>query len=360
VLTVFLLLILGLSLAVNAVLMYSGKLNLDLSESDGGSLTEHFHSGKDSAKDKIAIVKIDTVLMEGNTGFALKQIDAAAADNKVKAVIVRVNSPGGSITASDDLHHRLIELRDGKNIKQKGGAKTLVVSMGAIAASGGYYISVPAKHIVAETTTITGSIGVYAAFPNIAGLADKYGFGMNVIKAGAVKDSGSMFKKMTPQEKQLWQDMVDSAYGRFIDVVETGRPDLKGKMLETVIKKDIPADDKVPEGVEKKPMVEYTRYRADGGIYTAKEAKEFGLIDQIGYLDDAIQKTASLAGLGSDYKVISYEKQATLSSILFGTKAPQPGGQLTAGKLAAGATPRLWFLAPQSELAGILAAMGGE
>src|SRR5262249_54911585 len=158
------------------------------------SVNEHFLSGKETAKDKIAVVKIDGVLMEGNMGFAQKEIDAAAADPHVKAVLLRVISPGGSITSSDDLYHRLTELRDGKNIKQKGGAKTLVVSMGAVAASGGYYISMPAKYIVAETTTITGSIGVYAAFPNIAGLAKEYGFGMNVIKAGAVKDSGSMFK----------------------------------------------------------------------------------------------------------------------------------------------------------------------
>src|SRR5262249_11470813 len=156
--------------------------------------------------------------------------EAAASDSHVKAVVLRINSPGGTITGSDDLHRRLTELRDGTNPRQKGGKKPLVVSMGSLAASGGYYVAMPAEDIAAERTTITGSIGVYAAFPNISGFAKEHKFGMNVVKAGAIKDSGSMFKDMTAQERQLWQDMVDHAYKQFTQVVEQGRPNLKGKM----------------------------------------------------------------------------------------------------------------------------------
>src|SRR5262249_27073762 len=150
-------------------------------------------SGKALTQDKIAIIKLDGVIMEGSNAFFIKQIEAAASDSHVKAVVLRINSPGGTITGSDDLHRRLTELRDGTNPRQKGGKKPLVVSMGSLAASGGYYVAMPAEHIVAERTTITGSIGVYAAFPNISGFAKEHKFGMNVVKAGAIKDSGSMF-----------------------------------------------------------------------------------------------------------------------------------------------------------------------
>src|SRR5262249_14458941 len=149
---------------------------------------------------------------------------------------LRINSPGGSITASDNLHRRLIELRDG-NPHRHTAAKPLIVSMASLAASGGYYIAMPSKTLFAERTTITGSIGVYAAFPNIADLANKHGVTMDVIKAGAVKDSGSMFHKMTPQERQVWQDMVDHAYKEFLAVVEQGRPHLKGQLEKKVFEK---------------------------------------------------------------------------------------------------------------------------
>src|SRR5262249_36623987 len=147
--------------------------------------------------------------------------------------------------------------------------------------------------IVAEPTTITGSIGVYAAFPNITGLAQKYGFGMNVIKAGEIKDSGSMFHNMTAQERQLWQDMVDHAYKQFIGVVEAGRPALKGKMTEIIPETKREIEDRDADGkvvmVDGKPkMVEFWRKRADGGIFTAEEAKKYGLVDEIGYQDAAI------------------------------------------------------------------------
>src|SRR5262249_49498644 len=119
---------------------------------------------------------------------------------------------------------------------QRGGKKSIIVSMGALAASGGYYVAMPGEYIIAEKTTLTGSIGVYAAFPNIKGLADKYGVSMNIIKAGSMKDSGSMFHEMTPQQQRLWQDMVDNAYEQFLAVVEEGRPQLAGQLTEIVVR----------------------------------------------------------------------------------------------------------------------------
>jgi protease-4 len=326
-------------------------------------LRGHHYSGKKTATDKIAVIRIEGVLMEGMTSFAEKQIEDAAKDDNVKAVVVRINSPGGSITASDDLFRRLKELRLG-NKEKETQPKPLVVSMGSLAASGGYYIAMPAQHIVAERSTITGSIGVYASFLNIADLADKYGFRMETIKAGAVKDSGSMFHHMTPQERKIWQDMVDHAYRQFIDVVEEGRPKLKGKLAnEVVITEDIPALDgkgnPLAENNGKTKKLELTRVRADGGIFTADKAKELGLIDQIGYLDDAIGEAHKLAKLGGDYRVITYEKPFTLLGIL-GAKTPPPESSVDLKNLATGAMPRLWYLAPQSDLAGLLAASKSE
>jgi protease-4 len=324
-------------------------------------LRVHHYSGKKTASDKIAVIRIDGVLLEGFTTYAERQIDQAAKDDSVKAVVVRINSPGGSITASDDLFKRLKELRFG-NKEKNYHAKPLVVSMGSLAASGGYYIAMPAQHVVAERSTITGSIGVYASFLNIADLAEKYGFRMETIKAGAVKDSGSMFHHMTPQERKIWQDMVDHAYRQFIAVVEEGRPKLKGKLsTEIIIKEEIPLDDKGNVASDKKgtKSIELTRVRADGGIFTADKAKELGLIDQIGYLDDAIAEARKIAGLGEDYKVIRYEKPVNLGSIL-GINGEQEESKLDFTNLSKGASPRLWYLAPQSELAGLLAASKSE
>jgi protease-4 len=329
------------------------------------ALRIHHHAGKKLATDKIAVIKVEGVLMEGlaSMSFAEKQIEAAAKDDHIKAVVVRINSPGGTITASDDLFKRLKELHLGNKDKETK-AKPLVVSMGSLAASGGYYIAMPAQHIVAERSTITGSIGVYASFLNIAKLADQYGIRMETIKAGAVKDSGSMFHHMTPQERKIWQDMVDHAYRQFIEVVEEGRPKLKGKLAsEVVIKEEIPESDGKGEPVAdsngQTKKLQLTRVRADGGIFTADKAKELGLVDQIGYLDDAIAEAHKLAKLGSDYEVITYEKPFTLLSILSAKERP-PESSFDAKNLAAAAMPRLWYLAPQSDLTGLLAASKSE
>lgn len=328
-------------------------------EGGSGTVYERYHSGDKSAKNKIAIVKMEGVIMEGMIGFAQKQIDEAARDDNVKAVVLRVNSPGGSITASDDLHRRLAQLRDGTvpNHPNKS-KKPLIVSMGALCASGGYYISMPSPHLVAEPTTITGSIGVYASFPNIAGLADKYGVGMNVIKAGEVKDSGNMFKKMTPEEKQLWQDMVDHAFDQFLDVVAAGRPKLSKAKLREPIPEETRDITVTEDGKEK--TVTYTRRRADGGIYTADKAKNYGLIDQIGYVDDAIAEAAKQANLGTNYRAVSYERPPTLMDVLTRGQTAAPSSRLAAGKVSQAFTPRLWYLSSQSELAGLLSAAGLE
>jgi protease-4 len=208
---------------------------------------------------------------------------------------------------------------------------------------------------MAERTTITGSIGVYAAFPNISELAQKWGVKLDVIKRGDVKASGSMFHDMTPQERQLWQDMIDHAYDQFLDVVRKGR----GKSLKYDLTEAIPDENRmIPAriGADNGERVPYTRKLADGGIFTAEKAKQYGLIDEIGYLEDAVAVAARQANLNDDYKVIRYEKPRTLWSYLLEVKAPNPA--VTATQAAGGAMPRIWYLLPESGISGILTASG--
>ena len=365
-LLLFLLGSLGLNFLLILILFFS-LFAFSSSGDDGPYMVEKFYAGDTTADDKVAVIQIDGVLMDEMMGFAHRQIDKAAKDPAVKAVVVRIVSPGGTITASDDIHKRLRELRDGTSPRVKGGVKKpLVASMGAMAASGGYYVAMPASHIFAEKTTITGSIGVYASLPNIHELADKYGVKMNLVKAGDVKASGSMFHELTPAERQQWQDMVDDAYGQFLKIVEEGRPHLKDLLTKDLVRLDangkprpdvtLPRDAKgnlIPDA----KLVPYKRKLADGGIFTAHEAQQHKLIDSIGYLEDAATEAAKLASL-TKYKVVTYERPVTLMGLLGGSAKANAGPDWS--KVAAAAGPRLWYLAPNAELSGVLAALGKD
>jgi protease-4 len=323
------------------------------------SLTEKHYAGKSSASDKVAIITLNGVILEGLLGYIHKQIEQAANDQHVKAVVVRINSPGGSITASDDLHRKLIELRDG-NSKKNRDPRPLIVSMGGLAASGGYYIAMPGQTLFAERTTLTGSIGVYTSFPNVKKLADDHGVKLLTIKQGQIKDSGSPFAEMTAHERQVWQDMIDEAYQRFVQVIEQGRPMLAGgKLVEPVTVTPVQAGPEFLKKEQEKPKP-YQRYLADGGVWTADKALKHKLIDQIGTLDDAVQAAHDAANLGEDYDVIKYERPSTLLEILGAggqSQVPPSGSVLDPARLEAGFAPRLWYLAPGAELSGLFAAM---
>lgn len=322
------------------------------------SLTEKVVSG--SKSDKIAIIELEGVIMEGALTYVHKQIEQAARDKSVKGVVLRINSPGGSITASDDLYRRLKALRDGGptladgTIKSKHEPKKLVVSMASLAASGGYYVALPAELIFAERTTMTGSIGVYASFPNVAGLAKKWEVDWITIKAGDIKDSGSMFKEMSAKERAVWQSMIDQAYIQFTDLVSSHRKNLKYTPTEKFDYKVATVPGVAPE----QPVpANLQRNIADGGIWTAKEALELKIVDRIGALDDAVSEVRNLAGLDENAKVIRYERQKTFSEVLLGAEAKSPSSGLSADKLSRAVAPRLWYLMPGADLSGILAAL---
>jgi protease-4 len=347
-------------------LLMCGALGIFRKESD--DIQELHYSGEEGSRSRIAIVRVEGVLMEGMTRFYIKQIEQAARDDKVKAVVLRIDSPGGTISASEEIHRLLIQVRDGKMRKfPDSKSKKIIVSMGAIAASGGYYIAMPGEKIFAEKTCITGSIGVYASFPNVSKFINEHGVKFELVRAGAIKASGSPFHEMTPQEREPWQEMVDNAYDQFLSTVEEGRANVKLSKAalrdEVLVQKQIPV--RGDKGEIKRDWwgwpitVEYVRRRADGGTFTAAEALKYKLIDAIGELDDAIDAAAAAAEL-TKYEAITYERPPSFINSLLGVKAAPFDAKLDPHRLANGMTPRLWFLAPQADFAGILAAMGKE
>jgi protease IV len=326
-----------LSLVVNAVLIYwiwPGEESVHLAQ--------RFHSGDKSAKSKIAIVRVEGMIAEVFSSFVGQQIRDAAQDDQVKAVVLLINSPGGTVTASDQIWKQVMDLRDGKWDRQ-AFPKPIVVSMESVAASGGYYIAVPAQKIYAQPTTVTGSIGVYAALLDLHVLAEKYGVGMNIIKRGELK-GGSMLHELKPEERREYDELIGHSYERFMAIVKEGRDGKKdGPRLKHGLRDEIKLTTKSGE-----PFV---RRLADGGVFTADQAKQYGLIDEIGYLDDAIKEAKSLAGL-STAQAIMYNRPLSLTQMILGVKSREPEGQFSLNDIP-GATARLWYLAPGYELAGM-------
>ena len=219
--------------------------------------------------------------------------DEVAGDPNVKAVVIRVESGGGGVTPSDQIHSMV------KRLKDKG--KKVVVSMGGVAASGGYYISAPADEIIAEPTTYTGSIGVVAVRPVIKETLSKIGVEMVVIKSSHAeewKDEGSPFERPTPEQRQHVQEELDKIQARFEKVVTDGRG---GKLK--------PYQARPTTMPSTRPAPKYEAF--NGKVYLAADARELGLIDGEGYLDDAIDRAAQLAGL-KEARVVRYERRVGL------------------------------------------------
>jgi protease IV len=353
-------LLLLVSLAVNIVFVlgYTGAIQDPLSESPE-SVDERFYLGDSNARDKIAVVRVSGVITSSGIAFPVQQLRAAAADRRVKAVVLRVDSPGGTVNASEELYQCIVNVRDNTGRRFSGTApKPVSVSMGGLATSGGYYIATAGTPIVAEKVTITGSIGVFAALPNVADWAHTNGVKLELVKAGGIKASGSFFHKLSPEERQTWQDTVDNAYDEFLAVIAKGRPGLTPDALRAqlvidkmVSKRDEKGNPEVQKGAP--VMVKYTRVRADGGTFTAVQAKEFQLIDGIEDLPAAVRSAATRLGL-SNFKAVIYDKPPSLVEKLTGLNVKNHSGLLEGPDLATNLTPRLWYLAPTTD-AGLLA-----
>jgi len=232
---------------------------------------------------KIAIVSIDGVIDEQQAQEVYWQLKTAREDKSVKGVIIRVNSPGGTISGSDQIHNEIMKYRDDTN-------RPAVAFMQGVAASGGYYSSVACNEIIAEPTAITGSIGVIMEYLVLQQLLeDKLGINPIVVKAGSKKDWPNPFQMPTDEQLQYMQQrIIDPAYDRFVKIVVDGRSSLTE------------AD---------------VRRLADGSIYWADKALEEKLIDGIGYLTDAIDKTKLLAGV-KKAQVVEYRKPFSIADML--------------------------------------------
>lgn len=249
----------------------------------GAPYKEQTLSGAGSGK--ILLISVDGLISERPRESFLRsrpsvvedvaaQLKLARKDKDIKAVLLKVDSPGGTTTASDVIYHELMRYR------QETKAKVVTVMMG-LAASGGYYVALPSDHIAAHPTTVTGSVGVIFLQPRVAGLLDKIGVGVDVSKSGLHKDMGSPFRDSTPEEKKLTEGMVKAQAARFLDLVQQHRK-LEPAALTIV---------------------------ASARVFTADEAMSLGLIDSVGYMEDAVATAASLSGLPKDARVVTYRRR---------------------------------------------------
>ena len=235
--------------------------------------------GSTSIGQKVAVIDIRGIITRSDA--TIKLIHTYRDDPSIKALVVRINSPGGSVAPVQEIYSELEKIE-----------KPIVASMGGSAASGGYYIACAADTIVANPGTLTGSIGVIMQFTRMKGLYDKVGLEHQVIKSGEFKDTGSPFRALTAQERAVLQTTVDDVYNQFVDTIFAARGD---KLTRA-------------EVVE----------RADGRIFSGKQALESKLLDRLGNLPDAIQVAGELAGIEGKPKVIRKEKRASLFEQLVG------------------------------------------
>ena len=256
------------------------KLKLFSDETD--PLKEFTLKGK--AKEKVLVINVSGLIsVQPRRQFlrskpsmvqeVISQLQRAEKDRNIRAVLFEVNSPGGTVTASDILYHEILGFKNRTR-------KKIVVSMMDVAASGGYYISLPADAILAHPTTVTGSVGVIFLRPNIKGLMEKIGIELAVNKSGKNKDMGSPFREPTEEEQRLMQHLVDKLGERFIHLVAKHRK-LPSKSLERV---------------------------STARVFLGQEALELGLIDEVGYLNDALKKAVTIAGLPADARVVVYRR----------------------------------------------------
>ena len=314
-----------ISWALLFLFFLSGCIHVDVF-SGKGKLQETTISGE--GRDKVLLIDISGALTtskdsglfsEPSLPARLKEeLTKAEKDDHIKAIILRINTPGGTVTSSDILYHELQEFKQ----KQK---VPIIASIMDLGTSGGYYVAMASDYIFAHPSTITGSIGVIMLTLNGQGFLEKIGIEPTAIISGPKKSMGSPFRAMKEEERAIFQDVIDRLYARFLAVVKQGRPNLNTSKI---------------------------RQLADGRIYTADIAKTEGLIDEIGYLDDAIdwaKKTAKL----TEAQVVTYTRSSpeTHQNIYSHFEAPTVGPlgfpQINANSVVGalqGGTPQMMYM----------------
>lgn len=232
-----------------------------------------------SLGEKVALIRVEGPLLEAKS--IVDEIKEYVKDASIRAIVLRVNSPGGGVVPSQEIYDE---------VRRAVAAKKVVVSMGSVAASGGYYISAPASRIIANPGTITGSIGVIMEVPNIRELLNKLGIQTEVIKSGKYKDMASVFRGVGREEREILQGVMDDVHEQFIAAVAEGR--------------------KMP--------VEKVRPIADGRIFSGRQAIQAGLVDELGDLDHAVRTAARMAGIRGEPEVVSKKEKSPILDLLSG------------------------------------------
>jgi protease-4 len=241
----------------------------------------------------VAIVKIEGLLV--NADDVVDQLTDYAEDSSVKAIVLRIDSPGGGVVASQEIYNAV------RNAKKDG--KKIVASMGSVAASGGYYVAAAADKIVANPGTLTGSIGVKMEFASVEKLMEKIGVKGLVVKAGEYKDIGSPFREMTEHEKQLLQGVIDDVHSQFIEAVSEGR--------------GLPVED--------------VKAIADGRIFTGRQALALKLVDRLGDQTDSVNLAGTLAGIKGKPRIVEKKKKVPFLDYLKDESAAWIGEVITRG-----------------------------
>jgi protease-4 len=226
----------------------------------------------------VGLVEVEGVLTDSRR--VVREIRRLSKESDIPVILLNVDSPGGVVTPAHEIYSEL------KQAQARG--KKLVVSMGSVAASGAYYISAPADCIVANPSTIVGSIGVIMQFPQVEGLFKKLGLGVEVVKSRDFKDIGSPYRPMKPEERELLRDMVLDVYDQFVEVVVEGRKLSRDSVLEL----------------------------ADGRVFSGRQAQKLGLVDSLGTLQDAIRIAGNLAGIKGEPRIVRLPRPFRLRDFL--------------------------------------------
>lgn len=266
---------------VVAILIFIGGVSIIIAY----SITKH---GRGIGGEKVAVIPLygsitmgeGTLASKGVTPAKVKRyLEEACTDSSVKAIVLEINSPGGSVVASEEI---------GELIKEYKKKKPIVAWLGDIATSGAYYVASCSSYIVADKASLTGSIGVISIFPEYSGLLKKLGVNVTIIKGGKYKDFASGFRPMTNEEKKMVENVIMEIYADFINDVAKNRN----------LSKD------------------YVEKLAEGKIYSGRQAKELGLVDEVGSKEKAVEKAAKLAGIKGKPQVVTYYRRNFLEELL--------------------------------------------
>jgi protease-4 len=227
--------------------------------------------------DRVALIRIEGVITDSRE--TTEELKEYVKNPSIKAIVLRIDSPGGAVAPSQEIY---------EEVRKAVAKKKVLVSMGSVAASGGYYIASPATRIIANPGTLTGSIGVIMEIPNIEGLMNKLGIKTEVVKSGKHKDIASIFRGIGKEEREILQGVLDNVHTQFIKAVAEGR-----KML--------------PSDVEK---------IADGRVFTGEQALKAGLIDELGNLEDTVQAAAKLSGIKGEPVIVSKKERFSLIDLI--------------------------------------------